>query len=287
MNVLFDHEQLFHLVTNLYTLIGIRANIMDRHGLTVYSSLDRAAFCQRMNDLPAGHRRCLDCDARMADCCAAGEGLQHYRCHAGVCEAILPIRTDRASQPMAYLIVGQFLDDSPLEEQWEQARSALEWWPGDPEELRQSFFQFRQYSGRELNAYCEIIETLAAYISLKGMISPVEHSDLQKLKLFLDQHYMEKLSLASVSAQLHIGRTKLCMLAKQLSGGQTLTQMIARRRVDTAKTLLLQSSLPISAVAESVGISDYNYFSKVFRAVEGTTPSDFRRKGRQAAESGN
>ena len=287
MNILFDHEHLFHLVTNLYTLIGIRANIMDRQGLDVYPSLDRAPFCQRMNDLPAGHRRCLDCDARMAGRCAAGEGLQHYRCHAGVCEAILPIRMDRASPPMAYLVIGQFLDDSPIEEQWERAKAALEWWPGDLEELRQSFYQFRQYSGRELNAYSEIIETLAAYISLKGMISPVEHSDLQKLELFLDQHYTEKLSLASVSAQLHIGRTKLCMLAKKLSGGQTLSQMIARRRVDTAKTLLLQSDLPISAVAESVGISDYNYFSKVFRAAEGITPSDFRRRGRQAAGSRN
>ena len=285
MNILFDHEHLFHLVTNLYTLIGIRANIMDRQGRDVYPSLDRAPFCQRMNDLPAGHRRCLDCDARMAGGCAAGEGLRHYRCHAGVCEAILPIRTDHASPPMAYLIIGQFLDDSPIEEQWERAKAALEWWPGDLEELRQPFFQFRQYSGKELNAYSEIIETLAAYISLKGMISPVEHSDLQKLELFLDQHYMEKLSLASISAQLHIGRTKLCMLAKKLSGGQTLSQMIARRRVDTAKTLLLQSDLPISAVAESVGISDYNYFSKVFRTAEGITPSDFRRKGRQAAGS--
>lgn len=287
MNVLFDHEHLFHLVTNLYTLIGIRANIMDRQGLDVYPNLDCSPFCQRMNELPEGHRRCRDCDARMAGSCADGEGIRHYRCHAGVCEAILPIRTDGASPPMAYLIIGQFLDDSPIEEQWERAKAALEWWPGDLEELRQSFYQFRQYSGRELNAYSEIIETLAAYILLKGMISPVEHSDLQKLELFLDQHYMEKLSLASVSAQLHIGRTKLCMLAKKLSGGQTLSQMIVRRRLDTAKTLLLQSDLPISAVAESVGISDYNYFSKVFRAAEGTTPSDFRRKGRQAAGSGN
>ena len=40
------------------------------------------------------------------------------------------------------------------------------------------------------------------------------------------------MSLASVSAQLHIGRTKLCRLAKELSGGRTLTWLIARRRIE-------------------------------------------------------
>ena len=29
-----------------------------------------------------------------------------------------------------------------------------------------------------------------------------------------------------------------------------------------------------------VGISDYNYFSKVFRSMTGTTPSAFRKKAR-------
>ncbi len=38
--------------------------------------------------------------------------------------------------------------------------------------------------------------------------------------------------------------------------------------------------MPISAVAEEVGISDYNYFSKVFRSMTGTTPSAFRKKAR-------
>ena len=93
---------------------------------------------------------------------------------------------------------------------------------------------------------------------------------------------MEKLSLASVSQQLHIGRTKLCALAKELSGGRTLSWLIAQRRIEAAKRLLLQSSLPISAVAEEVGIGDYNYFSKVFRSVAGVTPSLFRKNARRA-----
>ena len=117
------------------------------------------------------------------------------------------------------------------------------------------------------------------------MISTAGQTDLQKLELYLDQHYMEKLSLASVSAQLRIGRTRLCRLAKELSGGRTLTWLIAQRHIEEAKSLLLQSDLSIAAVAEAVGISDYNYFSRVFRSLTGTTPRNFRENGRWQAQT--
>ena len=154
----------------------------------------------------------------------------------------------------------------------------MDWYPGDKEELRKAFFEFKQYSNKELRAYADLLEVMAAYINLQGIIRATEYSDLQKLETYLNQHYMEKLSLATISADLNIGRTKLCALAKQLSGGNTLSHMISQRRVDAAKILLSHSSAPISAVAEAVGISDYNYFSKVFRSFTGMTPSMFRKK---------
>jgi YesN/AraC family two-component response regulator len=126
---------------------------------------------------------------------------------------------------------------------------------------------------------------MAGYIQLKEMIRLTEQTDAQKLAMYLDQHYMEKLSLESISQQLRIGRTKLCRLAKELSGGHTLTRLIAQRRIDAAKVLLLENDLPVSAVAEAVGISDYNYFSRVFRSLTGTTPRTFRENGRQKAQN--
>ena len=189
--------------------------------------------------------------------------------------------------PVAYLAVGCYLDDSPIEEQWAYTRSLLDWWPDGPDALKDAFFQFRRYSKAEIQAYTETLEALSAYIQLKGMILTAEQTDLQKLELYLEQHYMEKLSLESISQQLHIGRTKLCSLAKELSGGRTLSYLIARRRIEAAKRLLLQSSMPISSVGEMVGISDYNYFSKVFRSATGMTPSAFRKNGRDAAVASN
>lgn len=281
MNILFDEERLRRLIANLNTLTGIPANILDPEGRDINLFRGHPPFCRLLNDLPEGHRRCVECDMRKVRGYTADKGFQFYRCHAGICEAVMPLYDKK--NPLAYLIFGCYLDDSPIGEQWERTRSLLDWWPDGPDALKQAFFQFRQYSQPEIQAYAETLEALSSYIQLKGMILTTEQTDLQKLELYLDQHYMEKLSLASISQQLHIGRTKLCALAKQLSGGQTLSHLITQRRIAAAKRLLLQSSLPISAVGDAVGISDYNYFSKVFRASTGMTPSAFRKNGRNVA----
>lgn len=279
-NIFFDQEQLLRLLTNLYVFTGIAANILDPQGRDINLFEGHPPFCKAINALPEGHRRCVACDAWKVKHYNAAKGFQFYRCHAGVCEAVMPLYDK--SRPLAYLVFGCFLDASPIERQWECARPVLDWYPGGPEMLKSAFFQFRQYSDVELKAYSELLEALAAYIQLKGMIQATERTDAQRLELYLDQHYMERLSLESVSRELGIGRTRLCRLAKQLSGGETLFQLIARRRIEAAKELLVCSELPISAVAGAVGISDYNYFSRVFRSITGMTPRDFRKNWRTA-----
>ena len=232
VNILFDQEQLLGLVSNLYLLTGMAANILDPQGRDINLFGSHPPFCRAMNDLPEGHRRCVACDAWKVKNYSAARGFQFYRCHAGICEAVMPLYDK--SHPLAYLIFGCFLDDSPMEAQWARTSAALDWYPGGPEALRGAFFQFRQYSPQELKAYAELLEALASYIQLKGMIQTTERTDLQKLELYLEEHYMDKLSLESISAHLHIGRTKLCRLAKELSGGRTLSYIIAQRRIDAA-----------------------------------------------------
>ena len=281
MNILFAEEGLRKLIANLNVLTGVPANILDLSGRDINLFRGHPPFCRMLNDLPEGHERCVACDQCKIQRYQAESGFQHYRCHAGICEAIMPLYSKQ--NPVAYLAVGCYLDDTPIEEQWEYTRSLLDWWPDGPDALRNAFFQFRQCSKKEIQAYTETLEALSSYIQLKGMILTAEQTDLQKLELYLNQHYMEKLSLESISQQLHIGRTKLCSLAKELSGGRTLSYLITQRRIEAAKRLLLQSSLPISAVGEMVGVSDYNYFSKVFRSTTGMTPSAFRKNCRDAA----
>lgn len=282
MNILFNNGELLHMLTNLYALTGIRANIFDFSGKDICLSGDHAPFCERINAVPEGHARCVNCDAQAVKHCASRESAYFYRCHAGLQEAVIPI--DSNGMSIAYLAFGQLLDDSPMEAQWQRARVKLHWYPEGPDALREDFFRLRQYSQAELTAFAEVLKALASYIHLSGLIQTAEYNDLQRLEIYIEQHYTQPISLSSVCEALGVSRSRLCAMAKQLSGGKSFSHMIAMRRVNKAKLLLLQSDAPISAVAESVGIADYNYFTKVFRSIAGMTPSAFRKAQRRNPE---
>lgn len=283
MNILFDYERLVPLLTSLYTISGFRADLYDRNFGEVCINEDQTPpFCALINSCPEGHQRCAACDREAKNRAKAGRPI-FYRCHAGICESILSIW--EGGEPLAYLFCGQYLDNTDLEEQWENTKKTLDWYPGDMEQLREAFWKFRQYSEREVAAYGEILTVLASYIRLEGLIQSAGQTDLQRLEGYLDAHYTEKLSLDSVAAALGMGRTKLCALAKTLSGGSTLSKMITGRRIEAAKELLRKGNEPVSVVAESVGISDYNYFSKVFRNATGLPPTEYRRNARRNTDA--
>lgn len=279
MNISFDYERLLPLISSLYALTGIRADLYDNEFRSVCINEDQVVpFCARINAIPEGHARCVRCD-REAIGRARTDRHHVYRCHAGLCESILSIR--QGNTPMAYLFAGQYLDDSDAEEQWQRTKQTLDWYPGDPEELHGDFLKLRRYSTREIEAYTQILTALGTYIQLEGIIQSAEQTDAQRLDRYLEEHYREKLSLERISTELGIGRTRLCALARELSGGSTLSKMITSHRIEEARRLLRQGDEPISAVAEAVGISDYNYFTKVFRQATGQTPTDYRRASRR------
>ena len=129
MNTLIDEKRLLQLIRNLHILTGMRANILDAQGQDIRLFEQHPPFCRAVNACPAGHERCVACDTRSVKTYAGGGGFQFYRCHAGICEAVMPLFDQK--RPLAYLIFGCFLDDSPLEGQWDNTRALVaDWWPG-------------------------------------------------------------------------------------------------------------------------------------------------------------
>ena len=58
--------------------------------------------------------------------------------------------------------------------------------------------------------------------------------------------------------------------------GKTFVEFLAARRVAMGQELLRDPTLSISEIAQRVGFSDANYFSRRFRRLVGTTPRDWR-----------
>lgn len=274
-NVLINSDKLKRLLTNLYLVAGIQTNIYDKNGVDIQLFGNHTDFCRVMNASPAGHERCLKCDREAVRRCAETRKPYRYRCHAGLWEVIIPIFD--SGEPVAFLSFGQLLDDTSYREQWNHTLSTLTWYDGDMLELRDCFWRLMRMSETRRRAYEDVLFALTSYIQLERIIRTAELSDEQRLKEYIDKHYMEKLSLKKMSVELHMGTTKLCAVAKKLSGDGSITKLTAQRRVDEAKLLLSNRSLSVAEIAERVGFSDYNYFTKIFKKTVGVTPSEYRK----------
>ena len=60
--------------------------------------------------------------------------------------------------------------------------------------------------------------------------------------------------------------------------GMGFPKYINSKRIEHAKELLLTTDLSVKRIANSVGILDHNYFSRIFKSYEGVSPIEYRKK---------
>lgn len=98
---------------------------------------------------------------------------------------------------------------------------------------------------------------------------------VQKVISRIDFDLAADLSLKASAQALNVNPSYLSTLFKKETG-ETLTDFVNRRRMEHAAYLLTSTQLSVSSVALNCGISDDNYFTKLFKRFNGLTPTQFR-----------
>lgn len=99
------------------------------------------------------------------------------------------------------------------------------------------------------------------------------HPQAEKLKQYLDQHYQMDLSLDRL--EIIFAESKY-RLIKTFEAAYQETPMAYLRKVRILKSLeLLWDNQTIYQIAEAVGFSSSNYFSKVFKKEMGLSPTEY------------
>ncbi|MDD3141656.1 MAG: response regulator [Lachnospiraceae bacterium] len=99
------------------------------------------------------------------------------------------------------------------------------------------------------------------------------------------KHYIEKnyssedISLNRVSASVNISPSHFSTIFAQESG-QTFIEFLTTVRMNKAKELLRSSSMKCSEIGYEVGYKDSHYFYYLFKKTQGTTPTDYRLRGK-------
>lgn len=102
-------------------------------------------------------------------------------------------------------------------------------------------------------------------------------ANLIELREYLDEHYLEHHSLDELSERFFINKFYLTRIFKE-QFGISINSYITSLRITHAKQLLRFTNMSTSEIAESCGMPDANYFSRIFKKVEGITPGQFRKQ---------
>ena len=120
---------------------------------------------------------------------------------------------------------------------------------------------------RMIRHYCLLVQrhSLASYSAI-----------IRSCLNYIDFHYMEPLSLDSLAARFSVNKNYLSARFHK-EKGTTVTEYINQIRVLRATGLLRNSSLSVQQVAEQCGFADGNYFTRIFRKIQGITPNEYRK----------
>ncbi len=104
------------------------------------------------------------------------------------------------------------------------------------------------------------------------------------LKSYVDHHYREDISLAKLSEMFFFSREYLNRVFRA-AYGCAVYEYVQRVRMEHAARLLRDPGQSIQSVADGLGYSNANYFSKAFKKYYGMSPSEFREQGEGRAAS--
>lgn len=98
---------------------------------------------------------------------------------------------------------------------------------------------------------------------------------LLDIKDYLDTHYQKHISLDDLAKLFFINKFYLTRVFKE-QYGMSINNYLLQIRITHAKQLLRFSDKTIEEIGTECGMSDPNYFSRMFKKIEGISPRQFR-----------
>lgn len=96
---------------------------------------------------------------------------------------------------------------------------------------------------------------------------------------YMQSHAGDKINQSGVAAEINMSRGYFSQCFARFAG-ETFGECLRGMRLELAKSLLLETSLPVCEIASRSGFEDDRYFSRLFRERIGKLPSEYRAEGK-------
>jgi AraC family transcriptional regulator len=163
----------------------------------------------------------------------------------------------------------------------------IEHWTADDVFIQQLGLQLRAelQSGSPSLLYMDAFAAVLATHLLRQYSTGKQHSltpsdqlssyQLTHVATYIDQNLESNLSLAELAQVANMNLYRFARAFKQTMG-LSPHQYVLQQRIDRAKSLLINTNLPLQAISYQLGFSSQSHFTTAFRRSVGVTPKAFR-----------
>ncbi len=102
---------------------------------------------------------------------------------------------------------------------------------------------------------------------------------------YIEQHYMEDITLESTAAQIGFSKFHFSRLFHQFTD-TSFYDYLCIRRIKAAENLLLDPNLPITEIALQSGFASISTFNRVFKKIKECTPTEFKEFYKETVRNG-
>lgn len=114
------------------------------------------------------------------------------------------------------------------------------------------------------------------YVNIQSsLVENYKILQLQPVIDFIEENYTKEIELKELADIVGLSSQYVCRLFKECFNLRPF-EYISRRRIQEAKTLLVEASYNINEIAKRVGFKDCSYFCAVFKRNELVSPMEFR-----------
>ncbi|WP_188114660.1 response regulator [Paenibacillus sp. B2(2019)] len=96
---------------------------------------------------------------------------------------------------------------------------------------------------------------------------------------YMQSHAGDKINQSDVAAEINMSRGYFSQCFARFAG-ETFGECLRGMRLELAKSLLRETSLPVCEIASRSGFEDDRYFSRLFKERIGQLPSEYRSEGK-------
>jgi AraC-like DNA-binding protein/ligand-binding sensor protein len=271
-----DYEKAFSEATGLP--LGLRP--VETFQLPLAGHKNENPFCALLARTNKSCAACLQMLEGTAG--AAKTEAATLRCFAGLCDTAIPVRV--GENLIAFLQTGQVLLHRPSKQEFRRVtRQLLDWGREiDVTRLEEAYFQSRVVSKRQYESIIRLLAIFAQHLAalsnqLMVREEKAESPMIVRARGYIAEHQSEELSLKEVAKAVNTSAFYFCKMFKQATG-LTFTDYLARVRVEKVKNLLLNPHKRVSEAAFEAGFQSLSQFNRVFKKIEGMSPSEYRER---------